>query len=91
VARLTVKFGVGFEMINALVTSDRAISRMVGKQECDLEMPQHAIYQSGQVELRLPDRRIASRSEAQHRKLQISHLKRKASQLGFQIIQASAA
>ena len=29
--------------------------------------------------------------EAQHRKLQISHLKRKASQLGFQIIEASAA
>ena len=28
--------------------------------------------------------------EAQHRKLQISHLKRKASQLGFQIIEASA-
>jgi len=29
--------------------------------------------------------------EAQHRKLQISHLKRKASQLGFQIIEAAAA
>jgi transposase len=29
--------------------------------------------------------------QAQHRKLQISHLKRKASQLGFQIIEASAA
>jgi len=29
--------------------------------------------------------------EAQHRKLQISHLKRKATQLGFQIIEASAA
>jgi hypothetical protein len=29
--------------------------------------------------------------EAQHRKLQISHLKRKASLLGFQIIEASAA
>jgi hypothetical protein len=29
--------------------------------------------------------------EAQHRKLQISHLKRKACQLGFQIIEASAA
>ena len=29
--------------------------------------------------------------EAQHRKPQISHLKRKASQLGFQIIEASAA
>jgi hypothetical protein len=30
VARLTVKFGVGLGMIEALITSNRAISRMVG-------------------------------------------------------------
>jgi len=29
--------------------------------------------------------------EAQHRKLQINHLKRKASELGFQIVEAAAA